>query len=296
MSGLRRLRRAGASVVLAASLAGCGDDTTTATDPPTGPRTITFPGDYATLQQAIDAAGPGDTVQIAAGTYAIGTTLVLSGSDVKLVGAPASSMRVGPTSVLECTLAFPDANAILVQATSVTIENLEIRGVFRYGVTFMQGGGVLRGCRIEGGDEFSVYCPTALSDATIEGNLLIQPDRFGVACESGAAPLVERNTIIEAGDCGIFSYAASPDCRRNLVWGAANFGIACFQLPLPALSCNDVYGSVNGNWAGCSQGATDISEDPLFCGDGTYQLQPESPCAPAGGCGGIGAFGVCGGS
>jgi hypothetical protein len=296
MRDLRRLLRAAAPAALAGllALAGCGDDAT-------GPRTIAFPGDYPTLQEAVDAARPGDTVQIAAGTHAIGTTLVVSGSDVKLAGAPASGLHDGgPAAVLEFTLADaatdPNVHTILVEGTGVTIENLEIRGLFRYGVTFAQSGGALRGCWIEDALRFSVYCPNALSDPTIEGNLLIRPDYFGVACYDGAVPLVERNTIVEAGDCGIFSSASSPDCRRNIVWGAANLGIACFQSPLPVLSCNDVFGSRNGNWAGCAQGATDISEDPLFCGDGSYRLRPESPCAPSGSCGGIGALGVCGGS
>jgi hypothetical protein len=60
---------------------------------------------------------------------------------------------------------------------------------------------------------------------------------------------------------------------------------------LPTLECNDVFASVSADWFGCDPGAGDISEDPLFCDDGTYRLQPESPCAAAnaGACGSMGA-------
>jgi len=268
-------------------LAGCSDDSTTT---PGEPRTIRFPGDAATLQEAIDAARSGDTVEVAAGTHAITAPLVVNNPGIRLVGA-ASPLRGAPAAALDLQLAAETQDGITVETTDVTIENLELRGAFRNGVVFVQRGGVLRGCRIEGGLSYSVWCPNNLSDPLIEGNLLLQPGVFGVSCVNFATPTVLRNTIIEAGDCGIYSANASPDCERNIIWGAHNFGVACFATPQPSLVCNDVFASVNADWYGCAQGASDISMDPLFCGDGSYRLQPDSPCAAANSeCGAMGAL------
>ena len=48
--------------------------------------TIDVPGDYATVQEAIDAADPGDTIQVAAGKYVLDATIDFGGKAITVRG------------------------------------------------------------------------------------------------------------------------------------------------------------------------------------------------------------------
>lgn len=64
---------------------------------------ITVPRDYPTIQSAIDAASPGDTIKVLPGTY---TEQVTIGKDLTLVGSGARFTIIKAPAVL------PDTNAI----------------------------------------------------------------------------------------------------------------------------------------------------------------------------------------
>ncbi len=104
----------------------------------------------------------------------------------------------------------------------------------------------------------------------------------GLACRFGSHATAE-NIIIAFSDAG-----------RAVFCDAQSFA--------PALACTDIYGNAGGDWsdpiAGQLGSTGNISEDPLFCGEGSanrrYGLRSDSPCAQENNieCGQIGAFAV----
>lgn len=287
------------ALALALGGAGCSED-----DDPTAPavgQTIDFPGDAATLQEAIDMASAGDTVRVGAGSHPLDTTLVFDPGDdgVVLVGRAESEAekRRAPRPVIEIASDEP-VDGVLVRAgvADVTIRGLEIRGDLRTGVGLLGPGSRLVDCVVDGARGSGVSCTQPSSDGTIEGNLILDAAPFGVFCLFGAHPTIVGNTIVGAGDCGIYASSSSPSVRRNIIFDSANWGIACFGEPYPSLSCNALFASGNDDYSPeCPGDSTDVRSDPLFCDLTSYGVMPNSPCAAAnaGACGRIGAVGVC---
>ena len=92
--------------------------------------TINVPGDYSTIQLAIDVASPGDTINIAAGTYVenviVNEFVTLAGAGVDTIVQPAVSNPNPCTGSSLCGgLA---SNVFLVQADNVIIHDLTVDG------------------------------------------------------------------------------------------------------------------------------------------------------------------------
>src|SRR5918998_156873 len=77
--------------------------------PPSG--TIRVPEDYATIQEAVNAAGDGDTVLVGPGTYAGG--IVISGKSITLASYYHTS---GDTSFIDQTIINGGSPGIYVDA------------------------------------------------------------------------------------------------------------------------------------------------------------------------------------
>ncbi len=280
-------------------VAGCGGDDPVS--PPVGGRTIRFPRDAATIQAAVDMATRGDTVLVEAGAHAIDTTVVFraANSGVSLVGRLES--EVGKAAAERPVLDLggtTSRSGIVLRSTAedVTIRGLEIRGdSLTVGIEIFGPGHRLADCRIVGPSRWGVTCTQAGTTAVIQGNLFIEAGVFGVVCGDGADAHVIGNTIVGAGDCGIFSSDAAPVCERNIVVESANWGIACFGPDLPTLSCNALFDNVTADYSPeCVPGPSDFHADPIFCDAITYAIASNSPCAPerSGACGLIGAVAV----
>jgi hypothetical protein len=138
----------------------------------------------------------------------------------------------------------------------------------------------------------------------ISGNLLAGLGQ-GVALDNNADADIElfSNTFVEISD----SYAvrcdmnSSPEIYSNLIANCFG-GIACVRGSAPAFSCNNVFNAETRLYGGDCSDQTgvngNISADPMFCAPASYELDPDSPCAPGNhpdgvACGLIGARPVC---
>jgi hypothetical protein len=288
---LRRLAALASLLALTLGLHSCGDDSMGPDDGDVD-HTIEFPTDVADLQMAIDQAEPGDTVLVAAGSHTITTSIQILSSQagITLLGAK-EAVRGAERPILNFTLTI-QKDALTVNAQNVRVEGIEFTGTFSTGVVFSKADGVLTNCVVNGGLRYGVACTQPESDTLIERNILRNAGSFSVYCVGGSHPLVRRNTIVDAGDCGIYSFGSTPNCRNNVIVGSENFGIACFLPGAPTLGCNVLFDNVNADYSPeCTPGASDQHADPRFCDTTTFTLFSDSPCtaANAGACGPIGA-------
>ena len=81
------------------------------------------PADYATIQAAVDAAAPGDTIHIAPGVYTEQTTII--GKDLTLIGRPGTILRAYP----EMALSFPEYSRYLVGILGVLRADVTVSGL-----------------------------------------------------------------------------------------------------------------------------------------------------------------------
>jgi hypothetical protein len=263
---------------------------------------IRVPGDFETIGEAILAAAPGRTIELTAASYSFDKALVIEAkTDLVIRGAQESGVR----PVLQfATGASTDAISITADCMNVTIEGIEIEPApgmtYRHGITIRGAGTEVRDCWIEDARSNSVNMPSAVPAVLIERNYLIRSGLFGVSCNAGADAIVLRNTIVDTGDCGLYSFDSAPMIMRNIVVRSANWGIAVFGTTLPSITCNALFQNITADYSPLTPVATDdILADPVFCSETTFSLMHTSPCTQENSvtCGVIGASDdVCEGS
>lgn len=93
--------------------------------------TLRVPGEVLTIQEALDASSPGDTIVIAPGTYAV--NLVLS-TDIELRGETADSPTILESATWDQAIIRIEGGEV---ACSVTLANLTLEG--SYGIAVFCG-------------------------------------------------------------------------------------------------------------------------------------------------------------
>jgi hypothetical protein len=278
-------------------------------------------GDYATIQEAIDAAGTGSIIELTNGTF--------TGDGNRDLNYYGKAITVRSQS------GSPDSCIIACES------DLDFA---HRGVTFESGEdstSVLSGITITGGLDWSAGGAISIHDSgPLIHNCVFSDNSAGVDGEGGGAIALWRAQPVVSGCVfsnnsgarggAVYSFEASQPSffgctffANNGYWGSAIwnswssslsmenciivFGsstpIVC-QIDLkketrvdPVLSCTNIYGHPDGDWVECLAGQetlrNNLSADPLFCSMdlGDLGLMPESPCAPANSpaCGLVGA-------
>ncbi len=244
---------------------------------------LKVPGQYATIDAALAAASPGDTVKVAQGTYFVHLSLK---KGVRLEGGwkkdfsrrdPATFVTTldgvkekGPVvkcadqatldgftvihgSLLKTDTVSDGSGINCSENNAVTIANNTIHDNEPSGVFFEKSSGTIKGNTIFKNAQAGVYLQMG-SSLKISGNNISANGYSGIGTGKKPDSTVEitQNIIHQNERSGINSQTASGLFRNNLIYGNKRSGIRC--LPMPATIINNTI--VGSGWAGI------LIEDP----------------------------------
>jgi len=261
------------------------------------------PGDdlYCTIQEGIDAASVGDTVQVEPGSYNEHVTLNKASIDLRGSGALQTSI-VGTTG-----------SDVTVTSGS---DNCSISG---FNITD-DGLGYPAGILIDGAQNISIKNNSFLpmypgnmsifiwaingSSVIIEANYMVDVDDVGIVIGGGSTGNIlnniiyftsvdpteaisfesstgyaNNNTIIN-GATGVSAYGTSNVEVKNNIIVDSDEATRCSGGTI-SVSYNNLYNNVD-DFGACSDDGNNIHVDPLFVAANDYHLQGTSACIDAG--------------
>jgi hypothetical protein len=258
------------------------------------------------IQAAIDAALPGETVSVAPGTYHESLTLK---SGVNVIGSGFNSTFLEGIRSNSVVTAWTVTNSqfegfqitgggtnsydsgVMIWGGNLMLNNNRILGNSN-GIWIVAGSSaIVRNNVVQGNgnppgsqDSYGILCDNA--SPLIANNLVISNRtvglRFNRSIASGAQ--VINNTIVGNQPYGILCETdATPMIKNNIVVGNGT-GMAAYNLP-PATSFNDVWNNSVANYAGgAAAGPGSLSADPRFNASALvlYALSVGSPCIDTG--------------
>ena len=201
--------------------------------------TINVPGDFATIQEAVDAAAPGDSIVIKAGDYRENVVIVTS--DLTLTG---------PKAVIDGAYAGP--------SMSVTADDVAFNGI-----TFSNGGVEITGqnakvnkCRVRSAADVGL---TLTGTGTIQGTTISTCLGTGLVVTTGdsagsTVTVLDKNTVNHNG-AGIELHDGPFEVTRNAVANNSADGI-----------------SLSFTGTGTPATLTEISNNDLIANDGAGLL------------------------
>ncbi|HEX5008749.1 MAG TPA: right-handed parallel beta-helix repeat-containing protein [Planctomycetota bacterium] len=238
--------------------------------------TLQVPQDFATIQEAVDAANDGDTILVHAGTYAEAvaitnkTNLLVKAAGKVIVDPPDLADGITLTGCDTCTvekLRVIDAvnGLLLVDCFTCTVSKCRVDAVSGLGVALEDCNNCfVEKCTITGagtdGIGVGANGTTACALTHISKNKIIEPGDDGVDL-NGTNGIIEKNTVIDAGGNGYRSESVPPATTNTWVkcksFGAQNHGFEINGASNSIFFCTEKDSGVNG--FACA-------------GSGTYQL------------------------
>jgi parallel beta-helix repeat protein len=293
------------------------DDWTSQADVDLYDDTLTWQTDaFATIQDGIDAAdSPGGVVHVAEGTY---TENIILTEGIAVLGAGAAGTIIDGGGTGPVVLTNNLTSATIFDGFTVTNGNTDYGGgmrndsssprvsncIFEGNTASNRGGGMynlnsssptVTGCTflnntatsLSGGAIAcrSISCPI-IANCIFVGNH--SPSGGGIYAGAASYPTITDNTIVSntaTNGGGIYVANSSSVITNNIIANntatTSGGGIYSAAATAPTIDYNDVWSNTSGNYAGCSAGGNDISDDPGFL-DAEYHIDLSSPCADVG--------------
>jgi len=228
-----------------------------------------------TIQEAIDAASPGDTVLAGPGVYheqidfgGKAITVLSSGGPRETVITPGLVYTGPPAAAPFAIVTFDDG-----ETRDAVLEGFTLRGGW-IGILCMESAPTIRRNILVGqnvtdwaaiclaGPGYPEFATTGSAPAAIVNNTIVFCRNGGISTFSTEPPVIRNNIIAFNRHYGIH--------REGIQPGAAQ----------PDMGYNDVFGSPVLYYEITDPGTGSISLDPMI--DRSYGLMPGSPCIDAG--------------
>ncbi len=239
-------------------------------------------GDAPTIAAAIDSASSGDNIELAGGSY-YEAELIVDGKDLMISKGSGIPVLISPSYGSGTGITFRNTTGAS-SITGITFRGYESALIIDNSSPLVWFNTV-KDC----GTGFHV---TGSSSADL-GYSLIDSCGTAVYVEQSVGTMVRNNTIVNSST-GITVVSGSVSVNRNIISGCET-GVECSGGAISS-DCNDFWNNQT-DYTGCSGGAGDIFEDPIFCyltspSPDLYYLHKDSPCwASNNPCGvNIGAF------
>jgi len=269
---------------------------------PAKARTITVPDDYPTIQEAVNAASPGDTIEVAPGVYyenilvtKDGLTLLGSGADVTIIDGQDKYNVVYAYEITSFTIeGFTIRNSSHTGSSPGSV-GIHINPRSRWGGDF-----AIRKCRIQDNWNGIAIWNHEWGTIIIENNIISNNDGIGLDASypiGDGEVIIRSNTIVCNGWDGYYDWAGGGyHVLINNIIVSNRFGIHSHVNTPRYIAYNNVWNNSEGNYVEGytgygdinpftpSPGTGEISTNPLFI-DATnrdYHLNADSPCIDAG--------------
>jgi hypothetical protein len=260
-------------------------------------QTVTVPGEYASIQAAIDAAPASEMriISVAAGTYA--GPIAFNGKPVIVRGASAASTVIDGNGGQQLSVVrFPGGEPSIAALERVTVRGGTTGSPIPNSPTVLVGGGIfgidsaasVRDCVVEqnaggfGGGAYFLRCTGEVRGTTIRNNNA-SSDGGGFQANQGSQQLtdvvIENNTCNSRGG-GMHLVQGNPTLTRvtvrnnysnNVIGGVSWYALGSATATLPMVDC-----TVTSNGALLTQGGIGVSAPST--GTPTISLQGTNAC------------------
>lgn len=268
--------------------------------------TVGVDQDFSSIQEAIDAAEPGATIEVYPGEYSesvrlykdVSLTGVSSGQDITIIGQSSYALHVradnanvsnltirqleGPNSIFAVLIDSGDSvlDGLDIRSTSgaavairsganPTLQNSEIHSGTQTGIFVFDGGkGVIRNNRVHGHELANIEIRDANSTPVIQNNEIFQSQYSGIYIHNGAGGEIRSNDIRNNRMAGVYlTRSDNVLVSDNAIFDNEEEGVVFTESAQGELRANRIYRNERAGVSVSNQAAPTVVNNEIYQGN-----------------------------